>query len=177
MEGPSLSFCMFSIRRYRTSSDKILLSFLYKRYFKWRLSRILSETPQKCSAFKNVVNVTYYIKINQHYSFNAHSLLHLEPDLTQNTLHSVPPFYCVFRMTLKTKRHYLRTRNSATLLYNGRNVLYDIWTRTLYIMSTQITNWYTSFWWNTGANTLTLIQHKSDPQAIALRGCTYKHDT
>ena len=57
---------------------------------------MLSETPIKCLAFKNTVNVTYRIKIYQYYSFNAHFLLHVEPDLTQNTLNFVHPFYlCV----------------------------------------------------------------------------------
>jgi hypothetical protein len=48
------------------------------------------------SAFKNVVNVTYRIKIYQHYYFNAQFLLHLVPDVTQNTLNFVHRFYlCV----------------------------------------------------------------------------------
>jgi hypothetical protein len=54
------------------------------------------RNAQKVLSFQKVVNVTYRREIYQHYSFNAHFLLHLERYLTQNTLNFVHPFYlCV----------------------------------------------------------------------------------
>ena len=99
------------------------------------------------------------------------------PETCWDSVNNQHPLLTINHLYCCTMREYLLKRNSATVLYNGRSVLYYTWTRSLYIMSTQIANSYTSFRRNTTANTLSLIQHKSDPQAKALRGRIYKHDT